>query len=178
MRIRNNRIFFYNKQYRLVYFFILFISLINLGMIFSVPVLSDKGSIYSFSAALIKFFYAPLCHQIQERCFVIGGHFLPVCSRCTGIYAGFFLGTVVFPFISNKIKDVYPPKNILLLAFIPMGLDVGLKWILHIDTGLLFHFITGSIFSILFSFYAIPGLLELSDLLIKRGEMNYGKPTQ
>lgn len=174
MEERNNRFYFHNKQYRFVYLFILFLSLLNLGMIFSVPILVDKSSVYGFLAGLIKLFYAPLCHQNPERSFVLWDHALPVCSRCTGIYTGFFLGTVIFPFISKKIKNIYPPKIILLLALLPMGLDVGLKWILHIDTGLIIHFITGSVFSILFSFFAIPGLLELSDLLIKRGEMSYG----
>lgn len=158
--------------------FILFLSLINLGMIFSVPVLSDKGNIYSFTAGLIKFFYAPLCHQIQERSFVLLNHSLPVCSRCTGIYIGFFLGTVIFPFMKSNLNDVYPSRNLLLLAFIPMSLDVGLKWFFQVDTGLLVHSVTGGVFSIIFSFYVIPGIMELSDLLTKKGEMNYGKPTQ
>ncbi len=174
MQERNSKSFFHNKQYRFVYLFILFLSLLNLGMIFSFPVLVSKSSGYGFIAGLIKLFYTPLCHQIPERSFLLWGHTLPVCSRCTGIYVGFFLGTVIFPFITKKIKSIYPSKTILLLALVPMGLDVGLKWIFHIDTGLIFHFITGSIFSILFSFFAIPGLLELSDLLIKRGEMSYG----
>jgi len=88
---------------------------------------------------------------------------------------GFFIGSVLFPFIKIKINDVYPPKNILLIAVMPMGLDVLLNWINILDTGLLIHFITGFIFSIIFSFYAIPGVMELSDLLIKKEEVSYGK---
>ncbi|MFO8101737.1 MAG: hypothetical protein R6U37_06200 [Dehalococcoidia bacterium] len=91
---------------------------------------------------------------------------------------GFFWGTTVFPFIKNKIDDVYPSRNVLIMALMPMGLDVGLKWFIHIDSGLLIHSFTGFIFSAVFSFYAIPGIMELSDILIKKGEMSYGKQTQ
>ncbi len=172
---RNNRVFLYKIQYRGVYLFILFLSLFSVGMIFSTPILLDHGKIYSFIAGLIKLFFTPLCHQIPERSFYLFGHPLPVCSRCTGIYMGFFIGSVLFPFIKIKINDVYPPKNILLIAVMPMGLDVLLNWINILDTGLLIHFITGFIFSIIFSFYAIPGVMELSDLLIKKEEVSYGK---
>ena len=33
-----------------------------------------------------------LCHQRPDRCLEIQGHLLPLCARCTGIYAGFLLG--------------------------------------------------------------------------------------
>jgi len=33
--------------------------------------------------------FGTLCHQIPERSYFIDGHKLAVCSRCTGIYAGF-----------------------------------------------------------------------------------------
>lgn len=103
---------------------------------------------------------------------------MPVCSRCTGIYTGFLLGTIVFPFIKKSRDDIYPSRNFLIMALVPMGLDVGFKWFIGIDSGLMIHALTGLIFSAIFSFYAIPGVMELSDLLTKKGEMRYGKPTQ
>ena len=33
-----------------------------------------------------------VCHQAPYRTIQIGGKFLPLCSRCTGIYLGFLLG--------------------------------------------------------------------------------------
>ncbi len=37
-----------------------------------------------------KAFSRLICHRIPERTFKIRGKYLPVCSRCTGIYLGAF----------------------------------------------------------------------------------------
>ena len=39
--------------------------------------------------------FARLCHQRVDRSFVIDGHALAVCHRCTGIYAGLVLGSLL-----------------------------------------------------------------------------------
>ena len=38
---------------------------------------------------------ALICHQRPERSFFIGGTQIPVCARCTGLYAGAALGVLV-----------------------------------------------------------------------------------
>lgn len=35
-----------------------------------------------------------LCHQIPGRSFTVDGHLFAVCHRCTGLYAGLFLGLI------------------------------------------------------------------------------------
>jgi uncharacterized membrane protein len=42
----------------------------------------------SVAAAMIYGAGARVCHQRPERCFSIAGRPLPVCARCTGLYAG------------------------------------------------------------------------------------------
>jgi uncharacterized membrane protein len=37
----------------------------------------------------------PICHHDPARTLAIGGELLPVCARCTGLYAGAALGGVV-----------------------------------------------------------------------------------
>ena len=51
--------------------------------------------------ALVAFLYAvyltggAICHQLPERSFDLWGHQMPVCARCTGIYAGAALAAIV-----------------------------------------------------------------------------------
>lgn len=44
------------------------------------------------AAALLYMLFAPLCHQLRERSFLLLGFPLAVCARCTGIYLGVWLG--------------------------------------------------------------------------------------
>lgn len=67
--------------------------------------------------------FSKICHQYSSRSFFIENHPLPVCARCTGIYAGFLIGTIAFlmtgrgPRISHRL--------FWLVASLPMLLDVA-----------------------------------------------------
>ena len=41
--------------------------------------------------------FGVLCHQLPERSYFIDGHKLAVCSRCTGVYAGFAFTLLLYP---------------------------------------------------------------------------------
>ena len=43
-------------------------------------------------AAVLRVVHAPMCHQIEERCFTLAGGPVAVCARCTGLYVGGTLG--------------------------------------------------------------------------------------
>ena len=69
---------------------------------------------------LLRYF----CHQIPERCFVINGKVMPICSRCFGFYLGLLCGFLI-PFL---VWELYFIKInfliiILLIGIIPMMLD-------------------------------------------------------
>jgi uncharacterized membrane protein len=53
------------------------------------PLLAESG--HPEGAALVRFFFAPVCHQIPERSFHLLGTPLPVCARCAGVCAGVLL---------------------------------------------------------------------------------------
>lgn len=86
-----------------------------------------------------------VCHQLPERSFWVGGHYLPVCARDTGVYIGFFVGYLL---LSLRKKDACGPPNLwmTLLMTLPMIVDgttqlVGLRTSvneLRLFTGLLF----------------------------------------
>ncbi len=43
---------------------------------------------------LLKMSYGRVCHQHLDKSFFVNGSFFLVCSRCTGIYVGSFIGLV------------------------------------------------------------------------------------
>ena len=50
-----------------------------------------------------------ICHQIPERSFVLGGHQLPLCARCTGTFLGAVLGLAAIPQIRSYQQVPLPP---------------------------------------------------------------------
>ncbi len=58
-------------------------------------------------AAVTYLLGAQICHQIAERSFHLAGAQLPVCARCTGIYAGFAAG-VVWASVSRRVAGSDP----------------------------------------------------------------------
>ncbi len=73
---------------------------------------------------LIYLFFRPICHQIPSRSFHLLGHQLAVCHRCTGIYAGFWLGLIVLPswrWLSGRLQA--QPRLLILFA-LPMAVNV------------------------------------------------------
>lgn len=68
-----------------------------------------------------------VCHQHPERCFIIGGRILPLCARCSGIYAGFMV-FFLFLWITAARKRfvdydrrVYICSGIILVLFLTEG---------------------------------------------------------
>ena len=52
----------------------------------------------------------PVCHQVPDRCFALGGHPLAVCGRCLGIYAGFAAGLALYPFVRGLSSKPALPR--------------------------------------------------------------------
>lgn len=74
--------------------------------------------------SLTYLIFAPVCHQIAERSFLFGGYPLAVCARCTGLYFGFWIGSLsvgVVPAFSRFVL-IYP--RALLLFAVPMLFDL------------------------------------------------------
>ena len=66
----------------------------------------------------LKFLYiagASVCHQLPERSFYAGILKIPLCARCEGIYAGFFLSSIfLFAMYRRKESDL-PPLYIIII---------------------------------------------------------------
>jgi uncharacterized membrane protein len=83
------------------------------------------------------------CHGIPERCLYIWGIPMPICARCTAIYAGLILSFAVFLILPRMRERV--SRIVLYAALVPMAVDgltqlAGLRLStnpLRLETGLL-----------------------------------------
>ncbi len=80
------------------------------------PFYSDGSSVvYPFTKSL----FSRICHGMADRCFEIDGIPLHLCSRCLGIYAGLFAGSITILFLKNQNLH-FTGRRFLLIAFSPI----------------------------------------------------------
>jgi uncharacterized membrane protein len=81
-------------------------------------------------------FYAPaslypvghlICHQRPERSFFFGGHQLPVCARCTGLYIGAALGAAIAALAAASMASVRA-RQLLVAAALPTAITWSLEF--------------------------------------------------
>ncbi len=77
------------------------------------------------AAPVLRAGFAPLCHQLVERSFVVAGVPFAVCHRCTGIYLGLVLGVLALPALRDRAQAWARHDRWLLLASV---LPVLVDW--------------------------------------------------
>jgi uncharacterized membrane protein len=111
---------------------------------------------------LVKQFYSTVCHQIAYKSIEINGFNFLVCARCSGIYFGGLLSSIIFLFFSVpysfKISYIF-------IAAIPMAADVILYSIGIYSYSKIIALATG----FLFGFFVVSFILiSLENFFIKR----------
>lgn len=106
--------------------------------------------------------FAVLCHQRPDRSYFIDGHKLAVCSRCTGLYAGFAFTLLLYPLLRSLRTTTTPPPSWLLLAAVPLGIDFSLKFFGIWENTHTSRLLTGALLGSVAVFYVVPGLMDLS----------------
>ena len=98
------------------------------------PILSAAG--WSGAADLLYQFFHRICHQLEGRSLHLVGEPMAVCARCSAIYAGFLVGTAIYPLFRNVATTTLPPRMLLAGAVAPILLDVlgGLLGVHEITT--------------------------------------------
>ncbi len=89
---------------------------------------------------------ASVCHQIPERSLKMGSLILPICSRCCGIYIGFFICAIFMFLIFRKRESDLPPLYILIILIIFIGSTIAdglLSYFSVIETNNIARFVTG-----------------------------------
>lgn len=108
---------------------------------------------------LIYGFFSPLCHQSADRCFFIDGNKFAVCSRCFGIYTGFFFGTILYPLFYRKNFLKMPGMAVFVIAVSILALDVALDYFNVLRNSFISRSVSGGVTGVITAFFIVPGLL-------------------
>lgn len=135
-------------------------SLFFVGLIVAAPLAIASG--HETLAYNLYLTFSYLCHQIPARSFFIAQHPFAVCSRCTGIYAGFLVATVGYPLVRSLRRTDTPPRKWLFLAALPLSIDFSVEFFGLWSNTHFSRFATGALLGAVAVFYVLPGLLELS----------------
>ena len=60
---------------------------------------------------VLSYIFSFVCNQDALRSFVITGHLLPVCQRCTGVYMGMGI-SFIYLLLSRHYRRGLPPRSI------------------------------------------------------------------
>jgi len=102
------------------------------------------------------------CHQRPDRSYFIDGHKLAVCSRCTGLYAGFAFTLLIYPLVRSLRSAATPPRRLLFFAAIPLMIDFGLTFFGVWENTHTSRLLTGALLGSVVVFYVMPGIVDLS----------------
>ena len=149
-----------------VWLFVSAIALAVVGLIVAAPFAQSHGH-PEFASPIYQAF-SFVCHQIPERSFHLSGHQFGVCSRCTGLYTGFAVAALIYPFARSLKRTDTPARVWLILAALPLGIDFALGYFSIWSNTQLSRFLTGALLSSVAVFYILPGLIELSSAVTRR----------
>ena len=143
-----------------IYNFIFIFSFIWLLIIFLAPLFANLGGIFEKISSVTYLFFSFVCHQEEGRSFLLFDQPLGVCSRCVWIYAGFFVGTALYPlkFMYNNVT----PVSVWFLIFpvILLMLDVIFDSLEIISNTFFTRSVTGILIGIALPYYLIPGFVK------------------
>ena len=125
-------------------------------MLVAAPFFTHTGGIWTGWGETIYAGFHRICHQIEGRSLHIWGYPFAACARCSAIYFAFLAGTLVYPFIRPLRTPQTTSRRTLLLALLPMGVDVALAVAGVHDSTTISRLITGAFFGLLLPFVVLP----------------------
>ncbi len=129
------------------------------ALIYATPLLELHGGV---SAAGFSYrFFSHICNQLDSHSFFFDGAKFPVCVRCTSIYTAFFLSVLVFPLFSRLQIFRSSSRWLLVIAAVPMAVDVGLAAIGSHTVTTMTRLVTGAWFGFFIGIVLTPLLQEV-----------------
>jgi len=155
----NEKIIEKSPNKKITFWYLLFMFCLLLWIIFIIlaPLLAE---VFPNISIFIYKLFSPVCHQIDERSFHIAGHKLAVCSRCFSIYIGLLISSIIYPFIFNLKKLVFPNVFFIIIPSILLALDFFLDYAGILKNTILTRSITGFLFGFGFAIFIIPTLIN------------------
>ena len=99
-------------------------------------------------------FYGKICHQLDDRSLHVAGNPLAVCARCSSVYCGFLVGSVIVMLFRTSLPSSL--RLMAITAMAPMVLDVIAGFLGISSPSMVSKILTGSWFGLLSSFFLIP----------------------
>jgi uncharacterized membrane protein len=141
-----------------------------LAAIIAAPLLHSSG--HPSVALKIYGVFSYLCHQIPERSFHIAGEQFAVCSRCTGLYAGFTIAVLTFPLFRSLRQTATPGIIWLFVSAVPLAIDFALTYFGIWQNNHFTRFTTGALFGAVAAIFILPGVIELAISIARRMSEN------
>jgi uncharacterized membrane protein len=135
-------------------------SLAVMSLIIGAPIALEAG--HPFWALTIYRAFSYVCHQIPERSFFVEGHPFAVCSRCTGLYAGFTVAAVAYPLVRSLKQTEAPARKWLFMAAAPLAIDFTVGFLGIWNNTHFSRFASGALLGSVAVFYVMPGFMDLS----------------
>jgi len=110
-------------------------SLVWLAALFAAPhaLHAEAGAPRRLAAGAVYLAGRVVCHQRPERSFVAAGHPLPVCARCTGVYAAAPLACLLALLLpagpGRRLWAWTGTRRGILVAVLPAAISVAVEWI-------------------------------------------------
>jgi uncharacterized membrane protein len=143
-----------------MWFIVAAASLIVMSLIVGAPLALNAD--HPFWGLTIYRAFSYVCHQIPERSFFVHGHPFAVCSRCTGLYAGFTVAVIVYPLLRSLRQTEAPARKWLFLAAAPLAIDFMVGFLGIWNNTHFSRFASGALLGSVAVFYVMPGFMDLS----------------
>jgi uncharacterized membrane protein len=122
-------------------------------------VLSVTWAIAHGASERWRLLFRPLCHGIPERCLTLWGVAMPICSRCTAIYAGLLAGLLLFHLLPRVRERVM--RRVMFAGTLPLALD-GISQALGLRTSTNeLRIATGLLASLLFGIWVLNAIEDV-----------------